>query len=134
MVEDKDRAQDLVQKLFKKGLIADSELVAKTERMFMSYKSQKIQDNTVLVKLVTTNEKVDELIRELKSLVARPADSDVAADIVATKLSSGSKDYFKWVKEQVSNKVDKDPETQSDETTVDADGFVQLGKVPKVIG
>ena len=113
-----------MQKLFRKALIADSELVAKTERMFMSYKSQKIQDNTVLVKLVTTNEKVDELVRELKALVAKPADSDVAADIVATKLSSGSKDYFKWVKEQVSNKVEKDPETESDETTVDADGFV----------
>jgi uncharacterized protein involved in tolerance to divalent cations len=113
VVNGRERAEDLVKKLFAKILIADATITAHQERFFMRNKKREmVEDGLYKVRVVTTDERMDELVREIDNLVEKKYD-DISADITATHLTSGSPDYINWVKESVSDeaKLEKEEET-----------------------
>lgn len=116
VINGRERAEDLVKKLFAKILIADATITAHQERFFMRNKrAEEIEENLFRVRVVTTDARMPELINELDVLVEKKHD-DMQADIVATHLTGGSPDYITWVKDSVSDeaKREKDAETSAD--------------------
>lgn len=117
----RERAEDLIKKLFAKVLIADATITAKQERFFMhNARQEMIEEGLFRVRVVTTDERMSDLIQEIDFLVDKKY-QDMQADIVATHLTSGSPDYIKWVKESVSDeaKLAKDEETSPMSANID---------------
>ena len=107
--ERKDDAEKLIDKLFLEHLIADAEVIDNSyERIFMKFRKQVLEDNLVKLKFVTTDAKVPRLMRFIKKENPNERNPEQAPDIFATKLSSGSEEYIKWVKTQVTEKKSND--------------------------
>jgi uncharacterized protein involved in tolerance to divalent cations len=113
--ERKDDAEKLIDKLFSEHLIADAEVIDNSyERIYMRYRKEVLDDNLVKLKFVTTDAKVPRLMRFISKENPNERNPDQAPDILASKLSSGSDEYIKWVKTQVTEKKSKD-QTKEDE-------------------
>mmetsp|Transcript_11578 Transcript_11578/g.17507 ORF Transcript_11578/g.17507 Transcript_11578/m.17507 type:complete len:90 (+) Transcript_11578:2069-2338(+) len=72
--------------------------------MFMKYKKMNNEPNQVKLRLVTPDEKVPALIRFLVQNNPNEYNKDIAPDIVASQLNSGSKEYTQWIKDQTAKK------------------------------
>lgn len=97
-MESKTAAERILKKLFKNQLIADAQIVDNNERVFMKYRKQINEDGQVKVRMVTTNSQVPFIVSFFaKSSTGK--DEDMGNDIVATKVSGGSQEYMKWVRE-----------------------------------
>ena len=83
-MENKQYAEDLISKLFKELLIADSQIFENNERLVMKYRKQLDLDGQVKIKLTTTTEKLPYLISFINNNNPNSLNTDIAADIVAT--------------------------------------------------
>lgn len=95
----------------------------------MKYKKQVTEDNQIKLQLVTTDNRVPHLIRFIKANNPNDHNKDIEADIVATQLNSGSKEYLKWVKEQVK----PHQESTESESALSDDENLQLEKSSRVL-
>ena len=66
-----------------------------------------MDDNMVKCKFTTADSKVPRLIRFIKENNPNEKQGDMAPDILSSKLSTGSDEYIKWVKAQVTEKKSK---------------------------
>lgn len=65
--ESKEKAETLLEDLFKNQLVADAQIInSNYERMFMKYNKQQLSDNLVKVKMFTASYKVPELSKFVK--------------------------------------------------------------------
>merc|ERR1712031_123668 len=78
-------------------------IVDNNERVFMKYRKQINEDGRVKVRMVTTNSQVPFIVSFFAKSSAGK-DADMGNDLVATKVSGGSQEYMKWVREQVGSK------------------------------
>lgn len=87
-----DSAERIVTKLFQKGWIGDATLSDnKVERMFTRFRKVMSEPKLLKVRLVTIDELVPKVIRQL--LASHPSEStqaDAADDIVSLQLNSAS--------------------------------------------
>lgn len=111
-LESRTVAERILKKLFKNQLIADAQIVDNNERMYMKYRKQINEDNQVKVRMVTTNSQVPFLVSAL-SKANTGKDSEMGNDLVASKVSGGSQEYMKWVREQVGTKFSNSPGSTS---------------------
>lgn len=98
----------------------------------MKYKKMVTEDNQIKLQLVTTDNRVPHLIRFIKSNNPNDHNKDIEADIVATSLNSGSKEYLKWVADQVKPHQES-TESDSPASSLSDDENVQLSKSQKVM-
>jgi uncharacterized protein involved in tolerance to divalent cations len=114
--ERKDDAEKLIDKLFLEHLIADAEVIDNSyERIRMKYRKEILEDNLVKLKFVTTDAKVPRLMRYVSKENPNDRNPDMAPDLIATKLTSGSEEYIKWVKSQVTEKKKADQASADDD-------------------
>ena len=114
-LENKDYAEKLLSKLFRANLVADGEIIDQgIERMFMKYKKEIQDDNQVKMKVITSNARVPAVIRFIQKNNPNDHNRDMAQDIVASALATGSKDYVAWVQAQTTahKKGDSPPEAE----------------------
>ena len=106
-INNKQDAEELVSKLFRKTLIADVEIILEGEmRQYITNGKVVDAGKTFKVIGVTSDDRVAELIEELNSL--NPNKATVQNyNIVVYTLATGSVEYLKWVKEQT---LPHDPE------------------------
>jgi uncharacterized protein involved in tolerance to divalent cations len=106
----------LIDKLFLEHLIADAEVIDNSyERLYMKYRKEVLEDNLVKLKFVTTDAKVPRLMRYIAKENPNERNPDMAPDILTTKMSSGSNEYIKWVKSQVTEKKKKEQTKDDDD-------------------
>jgi|TARA_B110001469_G_C9431638_1_gene219327 uncharacterized protein involved in tolerance to divalent cations len=98
---DRQSANALMSKMFKKTLAADVEVLAQTaERQYRAEDRGKETTNDYKIVGVTQDSRVAELIEEVAAHVnADPAHPE-KFDMVVYTLSTGSPDYIEWVKNQ----------------------------------
>ena len=84
-VESRDWAEELVHKLFKEHLAADASVMEnKLERFFSKYRKEISEDNLVKLTVVTSDDKLNDLVSFIKKQNPNENNSDVPADIIAT--------------------------------------------------
>lgn len=133
-MDSKNSAEKILKKLFKNQLIADAQIIDNNERVYMKYRKQINEEGQVKVRMITTSSQVPFIV----SFFAKSAEKneDMGHDIVATKVSGGSDEYMKWVREQVGSKFSgssPSPKTQSlADSDSDNDSNEELiGEMPK---
>lgn len=97
-MESKTAAEKILKKLFRNQLIADAQIVDNNERIIMKYRKQVNQEGQVKLRMVTTSSQVPFLVSFFAKYNAEK-DSDMGNDLVATKVTGGSQEYMKWVRE-----------------------------------
>jgi uncharacterized protein involved in tolerance to divalent cations len=87
--------------LFKEHLAADVSIIDnKLERIFTKYRKEVSEDELVKLTIVTADDRLSELFEFIKKENPNTRNSDVPADIIATQMNAGSKEYVDWVKLQ----------------------------------
>ena len=72
-------------------------------------------DGQVKAKFITTDDKVSSLIRFIENNNPNDKNSEVAPDIIATQLNSGSTEYVQWVKDQLNAQPKEDKKDEDEE-------------------
>ena len=72
-------------------------------------------DGQVKAKFITTDDKVSSLIRFIENNNPNDKNSEVAPDIIATQLNSGSTEYVQWVKDQLNAQPKEDKKEEDEE-------------------
>ena len=72
-------------------------------------------DGQVKAKFITTDDKVSSLVRFIENNNPNDKNSEVAPDIIATQLNSGSTEYIQWVKDQLGKQPAEDKKEDEDE-------------------
>lgn len=107
-IEDKEKAEDLISKLFYKTLVADVEQLKRDiKRTFLTEKGHEdIYTTNNKLFMLTSDDRVAELIEEV---AANDPNSRKypSFDLIVTPLATGSVEYIQWVKDQT---LKKDPE------------------------
>jgi len=84
-VESRDYAEELVHKLFKEHLAADASIIDnKFERFYSVYRKEHGEDNMVKLTLVTSDDRINDLISFIKKENPNTEHSDVPPDVIAT--------------------------------------------------
>jgi uncharacterized protein involved in tolerance to divalent cations len=97
---DKRVADNLITKLFEDTLIADvTEYNSRVRKTFNKYGKMQLEEGMVQIKGVTSDLRVSELIEAV--FEAQKKEHFVAEyDIITQPISTGSKEYIQWVRDQ----------------------------------
>lgn len=94
-------AQKMVESLFKKQLIADAQMMnSKTARRYMKFSIPKENSNLVEIRMMTSNRRVKELLKFISENNTNQVNKDMAPNVHAVQIVSGSEEYIEWVKKQ----------------------------------
>ena len=72
-------------------------------------------DNQVKAKFITTDDKVQALVRFIENNNPNDKNSEIAPDIISTSLNSGSTEYVQWVKDQLNAQPAEDKKEEDEE-------------------
>ena len=72
-------------------------------------------DGQVKAKFITSDDKVASLVRFIENNNPNDKNSEIAPDIIATQLNSGSTEYIQWVKDQLAAQPTEDKKEDEEE-------------------
>lgn len=81
----------------------------------MKYKKMVQMDAQVKAKFITTDDKVQQLVRFIEKNNPNDKNSEIPSDLIATQLNSGSTEYIQWVKDQIAGQPKEDQKAEDEE-------------------
>ena len=97
-MEDRDKVDRFIKRLFSKALIAQAELnTGSMQREYLQYGNLQATNEKLLVELTTADAKVPDLINFINAQNPNEYDYPVT-DVQVEAVDSGDSSYFAWVK------------------------------------